>query len=112
MAQHANASVLSLADEQYNLSVLQQSQIDNEPLPDNKSFIRKKTAAEESRKEEEAIRGKIEATNREREQLMMECEDKLSMKHEIEQMSQLFRERFSRPVFPRRPQQDCRVQLR
>ena len=50
LAQNSNNSVLSLADEQYNLSVLQQSRIENEPTIDNQSFIKKKTAVEESRK--------------------------------------------------------------
>ena len=43
LAQNSNNSVLSLADEQYNLSVLQQSRIENEPTIDNQSFIKKKT---------------------------------------------------------------------
>lgn len=69
------------------------------------------TFAEEIKKEERAIQIKIDNANVEREHLMMEQEDKLSMKHEMECLSQLFSERFLRPKLKRLEQRDAKIQL-
>ena len=69
------------------------------------------TFAEEIKKEERAIQIKIDNANVEREHLMMEQEDKLSMKYEMECLSQLFSERFLRPKLKRLEQRDAKIQL-
>lgn len=76
-----------------------------------KSFAKKMTFAEEIKKEEKAIQIKIDNANAEREYLMMEQEDKLSMKYEMECLSQLFKDRFMRPQLKRLEQRDVKIQL-
>jgi hypothetical protein len=72
VAENSNQSTLVLADEQYNMSVLQPTPPDLSNLMQNKSFMKKKEVDLQSKKEEEAIRRKIEIANLEREQLNME----------------------------------------
>lgn len=111
VAENSNQSALVLADEQYNMSVLHPAPPDQSTLTQNKSFLKKKEVDLQSRKEEEAIRRKIEIANLEREQLNMENEDKLSMKYEMEYLSNLFADRFVRPKLKKIDLRDAKIQM-
>jgi hypothetical protein len=109
VAQSNNNSILQLADEEYNQSLLKQSLIEQASQP--KNFMKKTAFAEEIQKEELAIQKKIENANIEREHLAMEQEDKRSMKYEMECLSNLFSERFLRPKLKKLVQKDSKIQL-
>ena len=110
VASQNNNSVLSLADEQYNQSVVKA--IPAQQLS-NASFMKVKTNMEKKMKAEQAaILKKIEVANQQREYLAMQQQDKLSMKFQMQVLSQLLKNRFIRPTLPKVVQKDTKIVLK
>ena len=114
VAKHSNNSSLVLADEMYKQSVLTQ-QNQPEPTMTNASFLKVKKASQEKiqkiQEEEARIQRKIEIASQQKEHLAMEQEDKLSYKYEMQCLSDMFKERFLVPNFPKVIQRDGPIKL-